>query len=140
MDDPYSPSLHGWNQPPGYGGQMFPGLGGDPFAGPPAYVNPTVIPPAQGAGKGGFNFAELKAMVDRMGGIDGVITTMGKFQKFMGIMSQMAPLLRVFMGKGSKAVAAGADTDSSLRRRRSNNANRTDSSKARSRRSGGRRR
>jgi hypothetical protein len=149
MDEPNSnlPALHGWNQPQGYGGQMFPGLG-DPFAGPPAYVNPTVLPPGQGAGagagasaaKGGFSLGELKGMVDRMGGIDGVINGMGKIQKFVGIMSQMAPFFRVFLGKGAKATAASANTGSSPRRRPSAAGRRSNGAKGRSRRPATRRR
>lgn len=124
---------------------MYPGLG-DPFAGPPAYVNPTVLPPGQGAGgvtgnaKGGFSLGELKGMIDRMGGIDGVINGMGKIQKFVGIMSQMAPFFRVFLGKGAKAVAASASTGSSTRRRSSAAGRRSGGAKGRSRQPAKRRR
>jgi hypothetical protein len=130
-DDPNAPSLRGWNQPPGgFGGGGFPGIGnpgfgppavgGDPFfaAGPPAVVSPTVLPPqiggigagtAGGSGKG-FNIGDIKNFIDRIGGIDGVLNGLGKFQKLMSTMQQMAPLLRLLIGKGGTAAAAGIST------------------------------
>ncbi|WP_276356577.1 hypothetical protein [Cohnella caldifontis] len=155
MNDPNSPSLRGWNQPQGFGGG-FPGIGnpgfgnpgfgpptagGDPFfvAGPPALVNPTVLPPqfgGAGAGGGtgkGFNFGDIKGFIDRMGGIDGVLNGLGKFQKLMSTMQQMAPLLRLLIGKGGTAAAAGIS--SGKVRRRSSRTRR----RARARKGGSRR-
>jgi hypothetical protein len=108
-------------------------------------VNPTVLPPGQGvgagagAGKGGFSLGELKGMIDRMGGIDGVINGVTKMQKFVGVMTQMAPLIRVFFGKGGKAKAsAGTGTGSTVRRPSGNGSGKRRSGSGR-RRSGKRR-
>lgn len=133
MHDPNSPSLRAWNQPsapgggfpglsPGFGN---PGFGGDPFfSGPPAIVNPTVLPPYAPPGPKGFSFGELKGIIDRMGGIDGVLSGIGKFQKLMSTMQQMAPILRLFMNKASAAgiteenASSGAPKRKPSRRRR----------------------
>ncbi|MBW5445741.1 hypothetical protein GE107_06635 [Cohnella sp. CFH 77786] len=132
MNDPNLPSIQGWNKPQGFGGEMYPGLG-DPFAGPPAFANPKVLP-GPGNAKPGFlsNLAEWKLMLDRLGGIDGVLTTMGKLQKIVTTMQQMAPLLRLFIGKG--AAVKAADASGGARR------NRKSRRKKRSRRPSGQKR
>lgn len=123
MNEPQSPSLHGWT--PGFGQDPFPGIGDSFAVGPPEIINPTVLP-AQSlttATKGGLpfnisNLNDLKAVVDRMGGIEGVLSTMGKFQKFMSSVQQIAPLIKLFMGnKGSKLATANNDKSSTKRRR-----------------------
>ncbi|MFD2114332.1 hypothetical protein ACFSTH_00890 [Paenibacillus yanchengensis] len=49
------------------------------------------------------NMTEIKRVVDRMGGLDGILTTVTKAQKIMTSVSQMAPLVKVFFGSfGSK--------------------------------------
>jgi hypothetical protein len=56
----------------------------------------------------GINFNQIKGYVDRMGGIDGIIGTMTKVQKFMGTFRQMAPMLKVLFnsfGKGRVKAA-----------------------------------
>lgn len=45
-----------------------------------------------GAGVGGF--------FTRFGGLDGILSTMGKFQKMFGIMQQMGPIFKIFGGLG----------------------------------------
>lgn len=126
MNKPNSAFLHGWNQPPqDYGNEIYPGLG-DPFAGPPALMNPVAAPQlqpqAQKSAKPGLlsNIGEWKQLLDRMGGIEGVLGYMGKIQKFAATMQQMAPLLRLFIGKGggAAATAAGISKDGFSRRRR----------------------
>ena len=130
MNRPNSASLHGWNQPPqDVGNGIYPGLG-DPFAGPPALFNPVAAPQIQpqvpkstNAKPSLFsNIGEWKQMLDRMGGIEGVLGYMGKIQKFASTMQQMAPLLRLFIGKGggAAATAAGISKDGAARRRRRN--------------------
>ncbi|NBC72901.1 hypothetical protein [Paenibacillus sacheonensis] len=69
--------------------------------------------------KGGFNLGEsindLKGVVDRMGGLDGIVTTMTKVQKVVGSITQMAPLIKVLAGsfgkKGASATIAEDDDD-----------------------------
>ncbi|SEC04758.1 hypothetical protein [Paenibacillus sp. GP183] len=73
-------------------------------------------------GKGGgsnplssINFSQIKGFVDRMGGIDGIVGTMTKVQKFMGTFRQMAPMFKVlFNSVGGKVKS----TDGNLRRSR----------------------
>ncbi|QHW31474.1 hypothetical protein GZH47_11890 [Paenibacillus rhizovicinus] len=75
-------------------------------------------------GKGGFNLgnslSDLKGVVDRMGGLDGIVTTMTKVQKVVGSITQMAPLIKVLAGsfgkKGASATIA-EDDDSTPRPR-----------------------
>lgn len=60
------------------------------------------------------NMEQLKGIVDRMGGIDGIVNTMGKVQKVMQGFSQMAPMVKLVMGgfgkgKGSGELAAEED-------------------------------
>lgn len=129
MNRPNSASLHGWNQPPlDNGNEIYPGLG-DPFAGPPALINPVAAtqfqPQVQKSANAKpslfSNIGEWKQLLDRMGGIDGVLGAMGKLQKFASTMQQMAPLLRLFIGKGGgAATAAGLSKDGAVRRRRRN--------------------
>lgn len=68
--------------------------------------------------KGGFNLgnslSDLKGVVDRMGGLDGIVTTMTKVQKVVGSITQMAPLIKVLagsLGKKGAGAAALADDD-----------------------------
>ncbi|AZN39532.1 hypothetical protein [Paenibacillus albus] len=77
--------------------------------------------------KSGFNLAnslnDLKSVVDRMGGLDGIVTTMGKVQKVVGSISQMAPLIKVLAtsftpGKKGAKLAADDDDDAPVKRRR----------------------
>ncbi|MBB6635673.1 aminotransferase [Cohnella thailandensis] len=133
---------------PGAGpGGGFPGLGGETassnalvgspspseLAGPPspAFSPVQVIPPGAPAAAapakaggllGNFNINELKNIVERMGGIEGLISNMGKVQKFMSTVQQMAPLLKLFMGKKGSSndddVSSGAPYRPRRRRRR----------------------
>jgi hypothetical protein len=136
MDDQHSPSMYGWTS--GFGQDQYPGIG-NTFAGPPEVINPVVLPAqtVTTTAKGGLpfnisNITDLKAMVDRMGGIEGVLATVGKFQKFMSTMQQMAPMIKLFMGnKGGKAATANTTKKVSTQRRP---AARPAASKVRSRR------
>jgi hypothetical protein len=54
-----------------------------------------------------FSLNDLKGLVDRMGGIDGIVATMTKVQKVVSSVSQMAPLIKVLAGSlGKKGAAA----------------------------------
>lgn len=85
---------------------------------------PSVIPQSQGqllpappaaSGKGFSlanltkyaNLTEIKGLVDRMGGLDGILSTVTKVQKVVGSVSQMAPLVKVFMGSFGKKSESG---------------------------------
>ncbi|WP_440116287.1 tyrosine protein kinase [Paenibacillus sp. QZ-Y1] len=86
--------------------------GGDP-------LTPTVPVQAPTAtGGSGFslaNIGELKGMIDRFGGIDGIMNGIGKMQKVVGGFQQMAPMMKLVMGilpfgKG-KTNKSAADAD-----------------------------
>ncbi|MCQ6561622.1 aminotransferase [Paenibacillus mendelii] len=136
------PSVSGFQQPFG-GQSQFPGISDPFFnggmGGTPTPFNPTlesnmpqialqpateVIPQAAAdaapAKAGGFSLAnlgggikDLQGIVDRMGGIDGILSTMTKVQKVVGSVQQMAPLIKLLAGSfGKKGVAATASDDS----------------------------
>ncbi|WP_244209114.1 aminotransferase [Paenibacillus ferrarius] len=51
----------------------------------------------------GLNLKQIAGFVERMGGIDGIIGSMGKVQKFMNTFQQMAPMVKTLfasIGKG----------------------------------------
>ncbi|WP_424766976.1 hypothetical protein [Paenibacillus sp. sgz302251] len=63
---------------------------------------------------GGFSLAslgEIKSFVDRMGGIDGILSTVQKVQKVMSSVSQMAPLVKVLMGSFKKPAKNADEED-----------------------------
>lgn len=63
---------------------------------------------------GGFslaNLGELKGFVDRIGGIDGILSSVQKVQKVVSSVSQMAPLIKVLMGSFSKKSTATDDDE-----------------------------
>jgi hypothetical protein len=103
------------------GQDSFPGFG-QSFGGPPAEINPTVLPAQSTSSiKLPFNIniqnlSDVKALFDRMGGIDGVVATMGKVQKLMTTMQQVVPLIKLFIGKG-KGKSSDAKVSRPRRRR-----------------------
>lgn len=72
-----------------------------------------------GGGAGGgnplsnMNMNDIKGMVDRMGGIDGILATMTKVQKMVGTFQQMAPMVKLLAGSflGGKAKTNSDDDD-----------------------------
>jgi len=135
----YDPSGRSIQQPLGGQGQgqsPFPGIS-DPFFGgsnnqmvpfdPAQFQNPQPIPvppaaemiadnaAATPAKAGGFSLpsslSDLKGFVDRMGGIDGIVSTMTKMQKVVGSITQMAPLIKVLAGSFGKKGAAASIAD-----------------------------
>lgn len=66
---------------------------------------------------------EIKGLVDRMGGIDGIINTITKMNAMMKNIQQMAPMVRLLMGsffksKSSEPTLAGRPYRRSRKRRR----------------------
>lgn len=125
----------GISNPGGYTGGGFGGFpGGIPGGFPggfPGYYNGTgLVPyttqtpavPAEPVKSGGGSSFDFKGMFDRVGGIDGIIGTVGKVQKLMGNFQQMAPLAKLLFGSffAGKAKAATANSGRRRRRRRSN--------------------
>jgi hypothetical protein len=121
MAEQNSPSPYGWT--PGFGQDQYPGIG-NTFAAPPVVVNPTVLPAQNvtSTAKSGLpfnltNLTDIKAMIDRMGGIDGVLANVGKLQKFMATVQQMAPMFKLFLGKkGGKSTPANTGKKGSRKR------------------------
>jgi hypothetical protein len=128
----------------------YPGIGENPFAGqqgnlPVPYQQAA---PATGAGQGSgggiggalskLNFNEIKGFVDRMGGVDGIMNTVGKAQKMVATFQQMGPMLKLLMGSfGSKAATTDTDDfdlEGYSRKRRRRRRRRTTSGKRRTRR------
>jgi len=87
-----------------------------------------VDPPKDKDKGGGFSLeklSEIKGVVDRLGGIDGILSNVTKVQKIVANVQQMAPLIKVLMGsfkKESKSAKASFDDDDDVglrpRRRR----------------------
>lgn len=75
-----------------YGGGN-PGLGGGGFFG-------NLLGGGAGgkSGLGNLSFNEIKSMIDRMGGIDGIMNTVTKVNKMMQTVNQMSPMLKLLMG------------------------------------------
>lgn len=62
------------------------------------------------------NLTEIKGFVDRMGGLDGILSTVTKVQKVVGSISQMAPLVKVLFGSFGKKSISQNDENNSIRR------------------------
>ncbi|RJX39597.1 hypothetical protein D3P09_09290 [Paenibacillus pinisoli] len=87
----------------------------------PAVVPPS--PPVEVQPKKGFslgnlaslaNLNEIKGFVDRMGGLDGILTTITKVQKVVGSITQMAPLAKVLFGKSKKSSSSESSSGGSF--------------------------
>ncbi|MCU6711266.1 hypothetical protein M6D81_21470 [Paenibacillus sp. J5C_2022] len=112
-------------------------------------------PPRPPSSSGGFslanltkmaNLSEIKGFVDRMGGLDGILSTVTKMQKVVTGVSQMAPMVKVLFGSfGKKSISQDDENNSGSgakrRRRRRSGSTRKKSGTAqrRRRRSGSRR-
>ncbi|MBB3111949.1 hypothetical protein FHS18_004017 [Paenibacillus phyllosphaerae] len=66
----------------------------------------------------GGNIKDIQGIVERMGGLDGILSTVQKVQKVVSSVQQMTPLIKVLAGsfgkKGSAAVASTLDEDELL--------------------------
>lgn len=80
---------------------------------------PAVAKPASSNFLSNLNFKDIKGFIDRMGGIEGVMSTLTKVQKTMQTFQQMAPMLRLLLPKlGAKSTSLDDDDDYYQRRRR----------------------
>ncbi|MNH31968.1 hypothetical protein D3C79_923810 [compost metagenome] len=78
----------------------------------PENVTDTVETAAGSSKASGFslaNLGEIKGFVDRIGGLDGILSTMTKVQKVVSSVTQMAPLVKVLMGSFGKKSATVSD-------------------------------
>ncbi len=81
---------------------------------PEAVQTETDAQPATTTKASGFslaNLGEIKGFVDRMGGIDGILTTVTKVQKVVSSVSQMAPLVKVILSSFGKKSEDSSDDD-----------------------------
>jgi len=65
------------------------------------------------------NMDQIKGFIDRMGGIDGIVNSMGKVQKVMQGFQQMAPMVKLVMSsfgknKGTTNGSLSAEEDAAL--------------------------
>ncbi|AFC33422.1 hypothetical protein PM3016_6818 [Paenibacillus mucilaginosus 3016] len=70
-----------------------------------------------GGGTGSFNIGQIKDIVDRLGGVEGIVSTFGKVQTVVQSMSQMAPMIKLLLGsfgKGKKSDAEASDDGDGL--------------------------
>lgn len=57
------------------------------------------------------NLGEIKGIVDRLGGLDGILTGVTKVQKVVSSISQMAPLIKVLLGSFGSKKSKGNKVD-----------------------------
>ncbi|GLI09673.1 hypothetical protein YDYSG_57050 [Paenibacillus tyrfis] len=73
-------------------------------------------------GGGGFNVEQVKGLIDKLGGVEGIVETFNKVQKMVQSVQQFAPMLKVLLGSfGKKDTAAsksGGNRSGRRRRRR----------------------
>lgn len=91
-------------------------------------------PPAQQASSflGNLPIKDISAFVNRMGGIDGIMSMLNKVNAMFKSVQQMTPMIKLLMGSFSKAKTADA-APPALRRRRRRRRRSTSSFKSKSR-------
>ena len=99
------------------------GLAGTAEIIPPVSAAASAAPAAAAAAaaKTGFSLAQLgdlKGLIDRVGGIDGIVNSVGKFQKVMTGMQQIAPMFKLFAGLGKGKTNSSNDGEYRPRRRK----------------------
>jgi hypothetical protein len=123
--DPYFPD--GIVEPPlyyntGYQEQSYPGITPYYNYGSPA---PTAVSASTASASSSFNFNQIKGIIDRMGGIDGLMGHVTKIQKIIQSIQQLSPMLKLLMS--AKARTRGQQDGAGLgptRRRRSSSTSR----------------
>ncbi|HIW34761.1 MAG TPA: hypothetical protein IAA29_18450 [Candidatus Paenibacillus intestinavium] len=75
------------------------------------------------------NVDELKGLVDRFGGLDGILSTVTTVQKVVSTVGQIAPMVKIFAGtmgkKGAESATTEATTTPARRRSATSRARRT---------------
>lgn len=113
------PGVHPPSQPPGYLEGMPPSFGPEGQYSPYPFGPQMPASPAKSGLLGNFNFGQIKQIIDRMGGIDGVLTTVGKVQKLMQSVQQLAPMLKLLIPKtGAKTASDEEEWEYERPRRR----------------------
>jgi hypothetical protein len=111
---PYGTQATPWSYP----GLPVAGQTPDPLSGPGSFP-----PLGQNVGgTGGLlgSLGNIRQLIDRMGGLDGVLENVSKIQKIMNTVQQMAPMMKLLMNNGKSATAASKwdETDEYVPRRR----------------------
>lgn len=115
-----------WGAPSQMFGTVYPGVGAEA---PLSYYNPGggLSLPYEPQAKAASGFLsnlplkDIKAFVDRMGGIEGIMNSMNKAQQIIKSVQQMSPMLKLLAGSFLKSKATNLesdDGDSYPRRRR----------------------
>ncbi|TDF95491.1 hypothetical protein [Paenibacillus piri] len=79
-----------------------------------------------GGGGGPFNIAQIKQVIDRLGGIEGIMSTVAKIQRIVQNVQQMAPMIKVLMDSfGKKKESTSEGTGRRKRRKRKGAAKRS---------------
>ncbi|MBP1966417.1 aminotransferase [Paenibacillus aceris] len=121
--------LFGGGNPSGGGGGFFGGGGNAGGGGGGGNFLSNLLGGGGGAAAGGgssnplsgLNMKQISGFVERMGGIDGILGTMGKVQKFMSSFQQMAPMVKTIfnaLGKGKVASEDSVEVFKPKRKRR----------------------
>ncbi|MEB3103394.1 hypothetical protein [Ferviditalea candida] len=135
MQQPQAPQLY----------QQYPQL--QPYQPPVSYLPQQHKNTESGNGSGGFKLPvnEIKTIVDRMGGLDGIMSTVSKMQKLVTSVQEVTPMLRSLLGSfGKKAATTGTHRHRSRSRtstgpsKRSRNSHSRKRSAAKRRRQGSR--
>lgn len=77
------------------------------------YIPPDSPAAAAPAAKSKFSLGDIKGAFDRLGGVDGIITHMGKFQKVMASVTEMMPMAKMLIGSFTSGKKKG-DEDEEL--------------------------
>ncbi|WP_226001528.1 tyrosine protein kinase [Paenibacillus sp. BJ-4] len=105
LSDPYNstpyPGLDPYSEVPQAGSS-----GLVPYEAPASITDSAVVTPDTAPAQGGLlgslgninNLNQIKGFIDRMGGIDGIVATLGKVQKVMSSVQQFAPMAKLLMG------------------------------------------
>jgi len=91
-----------------------------------AEVLPAAAPKSGGLFGGLLNMNQIKTFVDRMGGIEGIISTVSKVQGIMNQFNQVAPMFKMlFSGLGGSKAATTSETSSAVTKKRRKNTKKT---------------
>jgi hypothetical protein len=102
-------------------GAGYPGLGYPNQSGNGPYPFPAAPKPPGAGPLSNIPIQNIMAFVDRMGGIDGILSRVEKAQKLMKSIQQMAPMIRLVMGSfapTAKTTDRDNDLDDYPRRRK----------------------